>query len=244
MNDAESRPRSLSVGRGRRVLVIDADKNDQKLLAACLQQGDFEVECVANGKDALRNLEGKILPHLIIMEIYQPDLEGHQLGKTLSQHHDRPIIVVSNNNDVDTIVKAIGDFADDYVRKPFDELELLARVQRVLLRTEMHYQDMLASQQRIADDLYVDFDLGHAYLYGERIALTPIEGRILRILHRQQGQIVPYKTLTSEIWQTVDDKQLNALWVHIQRLRTKIESNPREPRHLLTVRGNGYYLTR
>lgn len=240
---ANLNPRTQFTGRGKRVLVVDADKNTRISLAACLQGGDFDVQYEASGTNALAQVGTGHNLHLIIMDIDQPDIDGLQLGETLSQKHDIPVIVVSNIVDIETIVRAIDKFADDYVRKPFDKPELLARVHRVLLRVGLPYEGTLASRQRVAGDLYIDFDAGYAYLNGERRALTPIEGQILRILHRNQGQIVPYETLISEIWHADNIGQLGTLWVHVRRLRTKIESNPRKPTHVLTVRGTGYRLT-
>jgi DNA-binding response OmpR family regulator len=130
--------------------------------------------------------------------------------------------------------------AEDYITKPFTWAEVLARIQRVLLRSE---PDASASKDVAIDGrLSVNFDQQYAVLDQRRIKLTPTESRLLQHFYRCRGQVLSPGALLSRVWDPLVQGTRHSLWVHIRRLRTKIEPDPQRPCYIVTVWGRGYYL--
>ena len=235
--------RTLQVGKGKHLLVITKDPHEREQLVFCLRTVGFDVIAVDTCDDAIDHTERLGVPHLILMNMSSAENSLFEKGRLLSRQGHVPIIVLSAIRDVAIVTQSIVEFADDYIRIPFDEAELLARVHRVLQRSTQPYSAKYHLRERIGEDFYIDFDRGDAMVDERPVLLTPIEVQIMRLLHEKHGQIVPYRLMTTSIWGINSDEQLNTLWVHIRRLRTKIEVDPRYPKRLLTVRGVGYYLS-
>ena len=220
------------------VAVVDDDQTLADLIREELDAEGYQTTAFASAEALLQHIRRQGLPHLVLVDLTLPDMDGFALSRELKALGDVPIIFISGHKEADTVVKGLLQYAEDYVRKPFDMRELTARIYRVLSRIPR-----LATTQsrltRIDDWLAIDF--GQSMLYaGERvIALTPIEANILHNLLRNADQPVPTRMLLSRVWPGQVAYE-DTLRVHMHRLRRKVEPNPSRPRYILTARGVGY----
>ena len=220
------------------VAIVDDDQGLTDLIREGLEDEGYQTVAFASAEALLRYIRRQGLPHLVLVDLCLPDMDGFTLSSQLKALGDVPIIFVSGRNETDTVVKGLLQYAEDYVRKPFDMRELSARIYRVLSRIPC----LAATQSRITRiDDWLAVDFGQSVLYaGERVfPLTPIEANILHILLRNADQPVPARVLLSRVWpgQSVYEDTLR---VHIHRLRRKVEPNPHHPQYILTARGVGY----
>ena len=224
----------------KRILVVDDAAETRLTLSLRLQREGFLVSTAGSGTDALRIVEKDGLPNIVILDIMMPEMDGFAFANELRKYGDIPIIFVSAITDTDTKVEGITQFAEDYVTKPFDFSELIARVRRVLSRAVS--EQSLDPELVIDDSLSVNFNRQYAVVSGEQIALTPTENRILRTLYSNRGRVISPTFLLSKAWDPVRQGSVESLWVHVRRLRAKIEDDPNNPRYVTTVRGQGYCL--
>jgi DNA-binding response OmpR family regulator len=208
------------------------------LVAIKLQGNGYEVLTAHSGEGALAILGQQGLPHLAIIDINMPGMDGFELCQRILSFSDLPIILLTAMDQEETVIRGIEHFAEDYVTKPFSPNELMARVRRVLRRmADYNYTAELIAQ--VDEHLSIDFVHKRAFFDQTEIVLTPTETKILFILMRNAGHSVTYDFLLKRIW-PLDDVYEDTLRVHIHRLRNKIEQNPSLPRYILTVRGIGY----
>ena len=224
----------------KRILVVDDAADARLTLSLRLQREGFFVSTASNGPDALRLIATEGLPHLVILDIMMPEMDGFAFANESRKYGDIPIIFVSAVTDTDTKVEGITQFAEDYVTKPFEFSELLARIRRVLSRSNS--EQNLDPELLIDDNLSVNFGRQYAIVHGKQITLTPTENRILRTLYSNRGRVISPTFLLSKAWDPTREGTVESLWVHIRRLRAKIEDDPNNPRYVTTVRGQGYRL--
>jgi DNA-binding response OmpR family regulator len=222
----------------RRILVVDDDPEVRKLTTAALEHGDYGVWTAESGEQALEILNEKGLPHLAIIDIRLPGLDGLALCQKIQAISDVPVIMLTVVDDEETVVKAIEEFAEDYIIKPFNPPELVARVGRVLKRMG-DFSYTLQPIIKVDTNLSVDFVRQRAIINDRPLALTPTETKLLYILMQNAGKTVLTNYILGRVWsnQTADE---NTLRVHIHRLRQKIEVSPSRPRYIVTERGAGY----
>jgi DNA-binding response OmpR family regulator len=180
------------------------------------------------------------LPDLAIVDIVLPGMDGFALAAELQGRGDVPILFLSALSDTATKVEGLERFAEDYVTKPFTFAELAVRIRRILLRSGR--TDVLAADVVIDPRLSVNFAQHYAVLDGRRVKLTGIESKLLYLFYEQRGRVLSPGMLLARVWHPVNQGTLRSLWVHIRRLRTKIEPMPQQPCFIVTVRGRGYYL--
>ena len=220
------------------MLVVDDDADILKLLRFALEASHFEVVAAASARQALDLVEREGLPHLAIVDIMMPEMDGIELCHRLHEFSDLPVIMLTAIDEEQTTVEVIRDIAEDYVTKPFRPKELAARVERVLRRIgDTRY----AGRPRIEVDSHLTLELGarRIFLDGVETALTPTEAKILDILTRASGRTVTTRFLLQRIW-PLEEVYEDTLRVHVYRLRGKLEPSLDEPRYLLTERGVGY----
>lgn len=222
----------------KRILVVDDDPMIVRLVASKLELSGYEVLKAYSGQDALDVIDRKGLPHLALVDINMPGMDGFEFCRTVQQFADMPVILLTAMDQEETIIQGIEHFAEDYVTKPFSPRELVARVGRVLRRMG-DYAYTLDPIVEVDDRLSVDFVHQKAIIQGEEISLTPTETKILFILMRNAGRSVTSDFLLRRIW-PLDEVYEDTLRVHIHRLRHKIEENPSKPRYIVTERGIGY----
>ena len=219
------------------VLLVDDDPTLLSVLGRRVSRAGYDTRTAASGPAALKLLE-QSWPALLVVDLMMPGMDGFELCRRVKQLADLPIIVLSAVDDADAKVSALELYAEDYVTKPFDPDELMARIQRVLRRAS------IGNPQISLDQGDVEVDLATRRLTtptGDH-QLTPTEARLLQVLAASADRVVPTHELLDRVWTDADGADPSYLWVTVRRLRRKLEADPDQPRYLLTERGIGYRL--
>jgi two-component system, OmpR family, KDP operon response regulator KdpE len=220
-----------------RVLVIDDEPPIRKLLRVGLSAHGYQIVEASNGKMALELLSEQA-PDLVILDLGLPDMQGHELLRTMRTRNDSvPIVVLSSRDDETGKVQALDAGADDYVTKPFGMDELLAR-----MRAALRHQLQIHGERPVfrVDDLSVDLVRRIVKVGDKEIKLSPKEYELLRILVQHAGKVLTHRYLLSQLWSDLTDAQY--LRVYVRQLRQKIETDPERPQYILTETGVGYRL--
>lgn len=222
----------------QRILVVDDDPDIQRIVSLRLDQAGYEVVTASSGQHALEIIGRLGLPHLAIVDIKMPGMDGFEFCRTVQQYSDLPVILLTGIDEEDMVIRGIEQYAEDYVTKPFSPRELLARVQRILRRMG-DFSYTLAPVTGVDEHLAIDFVHQQATVKGQPTPLTPTETKLLYILIRNAGRTVTTDFLLRRLW-PMEEVFEDALRVHIHRLRQKIEPVPNQPRYVVTERGLGY----
>ncbi len=220
------------------VLVVDDDPDIREVVRLALDAEGFDVALAESGDAALAWIESNGLPHLVIIDIRMPGMDGLELGRRILRASDVPLIMLTAVDDERTILEALEHLAEDYLIKPFKPRELAVRVKRVLRRMS----DFTYARAPIVEiDEYLSLDLvgRKALVGGESVPLTPTETKLLHILIRSAPRTVTVDFLLRRLW-PLEEVYEDTLRVHMHRLRRKIEPKPTKPRYLVTQRGVGY----
>lgn len=221
------------------ILVCDDDKEIVDAIEIYLQQEGYDVEKVYDGEQALEVLETKSID-LMIIDVMMPKLDGIRATLQVRQSSSIPIIILSaKTEDADKIL-GLNVGADDYMTKPFNPLELVARVKSQLRRYTTLSSAVPGETVYEVGGLVVNDDLKKVTIDGEEVRLTPIEYNILLLLVKNKGKVFSISQIYEEIWNEEAIGADNTVAVHIRHIREKIEINPREPRYLKVVWGVGY----
>lgn len=221
------------------ILVLDDEKEITELVEVYLKNEGYQVCCCYTGEEALRAVE-RHTPDLAILDVMLPDMDGFSVCRELRKTYTFPILMLTARvEDMDKINGlAIG--ADDYITKPFNPLELVARV-KAQLRRYTRYNEAVSPELSIdVGGLSISRETHQCTLNGKRLNLTPIEFEILWFLCENRGKVISAEALFEKVW---GDKFLdcnNTVMVHIRRLREKLNEPPRNPRIIKTVWGVGY----
>jgi DNA-binding response OmpR family regulator len=224
--------------RQRRILLVDDDPNLLVVLSEQLRSDGYEIATARDGAEAMRRLETG-WPDLVILDLMMPGIDGLALAREIKATADLPIIVVSAVDTAGSKAALLDEVAEDYVAKPYHYPELRARIQRVLRRLG----DRIPRQSiDLGPDLALDLHRRAATVGGREVTLTPTETRLLMALAARIGEVVPVDTLLARGWTETEGADASYVWVSMRRLRRKIEADPDNPAHLVTVRGVGYRL--
>jgi two-component system KDP operon response regulator KdpE len=223
-----------------KVLVVDdaAEVIEAVTVSFTLQWRETEVIGTDNGEAALDLVEQEH-PDVVLLDIAMPGMNGFEVLREIRAFSDVPVIMLTAKDDVLDKVKGLELGADDYVTKPFDHLELLARVKALLRRLDMPQPTSRAPSFH-SGDLTVDFAAQEVRLRGEVVPLTATEYKLLYHLVRNAGHVLRHETLLAKVWGREYVDELDYLRVYIRRLRRKLEPDPERPRHIVTERGLGY----
>ena len=218
-----------------RILIVDADPQIVRRLRIGLRRCGYQTATAASGRYALA-AAARRPPGLVLLDLYPPDMKGVEVIRSLRRWSRAPIIVLSACARTGDTVAALDTGADDYLTKPFNMDELLARVRAVSRRA---YRTHDIAQARIGE---YTVDLARRLVIGPQggVTLTPIEWEILEVLIRNTGRLVSQAQLLTEVGGSAYVKENRSLRVHIAHLRRKLESNPARPRHLQNEPGMGY----
>jgi two-component system response regulator VicR len=220
----------------KRVLVVEDDSNLAALLRENLLFEGFEVDCVADGDLALSRAKA-FMPDLIVLDIMLPNKNGFELCGSLRRNGRTPILIVSARGQKADKLRGLNLGADDYITKPFDLDEFLARVNAVMRRSRPSADDLVLGAIRI------DF-ISHAARRGDsNIHLTHREFELLKYLAERSGRVVSREELLKELWEYPDAALTRSVDHAIARLRRKVEPDPQRPRFIHTSVGFGYSLT-
>ena len=223
------------------ILVCDDDKEIVEAIEIYLSQEGYHILKAYDGMQALKLLETEDV-HLLILDVMMPRLDGIHATLKIREKHSIPIIILSaKSEDVDKIL-GLNVGADDYVTKPFNPLELVARAKSQLRR----YTQLGGTAKEESETIYetgglrMNDDLKEVTVDGEPVKLTPIEYNILKLLMRNQGRVFSIGQIYESIWNEEAIGADNTVAVHIRHIREKIEINPKDPRYLKVVWGVGY----
>jgi DNA-binding response OmpR family regulator len=224
------------------ILVCDDDKEIVEAIEIYLLQEGYQVKKAYDGEQALQILKEEQID-LMVIDVMMPKLDGIRATLQIRKESSIPIIILSaKTEDADKIL-GLNVGADDYVTKPFNPLELVARVRSQLRRTSMlsavgEKGDLIYE----AGGLVINDDLKKVTVDGEEVKMTPIEYNILLLLMKNKGKVFSISQIYESIWNEEAIGADNTVAVHIRHIREKIEINPKEPRYLKVVWGVGYKL--
>ena len=225
------------------IYVADDEKNICFLIENFLEKEGYEVECFGDGESLLEAFEKKA-PDLCILDIMMPGMDGLEMCRKIRETNNIPIIMLSaKSTDLDKIL-GLGTGADDYVVKPFNPLELTARVKSQLRRyTQLNPNSSTgkAAKNEISiRGLSINKDNHKVVVYGEEIKLTPIEFDILYLLASNPGRVFSTDEIFEKVWNEKVYEANNTVMVHIRRLRGKMKEDTRQDKIITTVWGVGY----
>ena len=220
-----------------RLLLVDDDATHLSALAERLTGDGFEVVMAGSGLAALQHLDAS-WPDLVILDLMMPEMDGQTLASHIKNRADIPILVLSAVAEADSKADLIARFAEDYVTKPYDYAELVARIRRVLRRL----QDQIPVEELDLGDLTLIPRKREAMIHGQRISLSPTESRFLATLAASMPRVVTTEQLLRKVWADSDAADPAYVWVTVRRLRQKLEYDADNPRHILTDPAGGYRL--
>jgi len=221
------------------ILIVDDEPPIQRLLRINLEAAGYQVHVTSDGEQALLRAAHK--PHdAIILDLGLPGIGGVEVLKRLREWTQTPVIVLTVNDNAQEKIEALDSGADDYVTKPFDTGELLAR-----LRAAMRRSNRTASAEPVfqVGDLTVDLAARSVLRDGRRVMLTATEYNLLRLFVQHAGRVLTHQHLLQEVWGPEHQGQMAYLRVYMVRLREKLEADPAKPRLLITEPGVGYRLS-
>lgn len=224
-----------------RILAVDDDPFNLRIVSHALEQADYEVITAGSGEEALSMITQYGLPHMAIVDIHMPPgMSGFEFCRTIHQFSDLPVIMLTAVNEESTVVEGLEEHAEDYIIKPFNPGELTARVRRVLQRMG-DFAYPLRSLTRVDERLVIDFPGRQALVEDKPVSLTPTETKLLYILMRSAGYTVNTDFILRRLW-PLEPAYEDRLHVHMHRLRRKIEDkkNKARPRYITSERGVGY----
>jgi len=221
------------------ILVCDDDKEIVGAIEIYLKNEGYQVYKAYDGLEALNVVEKEEI-HLILMDIMMPKLDGMRATMRIREENNIPIIMLSAKSEDYDKITGLNVGADDYITKPFNPLELIARV-----KSQLRRYTSLGSMEKKSDvyrsgGLVVDDEQKCVTLDGEQVPVTPIEYGILKLLTANAGKVFSMEQIYEAVWKEPAYNPENTVAVHVRRIREKIEINPKDPRYLKVVWGIGY----
>jgi DNA-binding response OmpR family regulator len=222
---------------GDHVLIVDDEEIVRDVLTRYFEQEGFRVDVAADGEAAL-DLAARSRPDIVILDLMLPKLDGLEVFRRIREDGDLPIVMLTaKSEEVDRLV-GLELGADDYVTKPFSPREVVARIRAVLRRGER--SAAIDGAVLSVGRLEIDRDRREVKRDGDVVPLTRKEFDLLDVLASHPGRTFTRIDLLDRIWDSAWDGDSSTVTVHVRRLRTKVEDEPSQPRHILTVRGVGY----
>ena len=225
--------------RNIRVLVIDDEESIRRALKSILSLRNYDVSLSSSGEDGI-NAAIETNPEIVILDLSLPDMDGLDVCRELRTWMTSPILILSVRGNEGDKVTALDLGADDYLTKPFQAGELLARMRAILRRAESR---VVQPPEIQAGDLTISLAKRAVFLKGKEISLTRTEFEILSVLVRNMDCVVTHKMLADTLWEDGEARDPQLLRVHVSNLRKKIEPGPSLPRYILTDPGVGFRFT-
>ena len=221
------------------ILICDDDRDIVSALDIYLTSEGYQTVKAYDGREALRAAETHEI-HLILMDIMMPELDGIRATAKLREGSNVPIILLTAKSEDTDKILGLNIGADDYITKPFNPLEVIARVKSQLRRYMLLGAGNIRPEVLRCGGIEMDDTCKKVLLDGEEVALTPTEYDILKLLMTHPGQVFSPKEIYRKIWNDLPYGSENTVAVHIRHLREKLEINPAEPRYIKVVWGQGY----
>ena len=223
-----------------KILIVDDDKEIRNLIAVYLENEGMETEKAEDAMEALKMLE-KSAFDLIILDIMMPKMDGIQACMKIREERSMPIIMLSAKSEDMDKIQGLAAGADDYLSKPFNPLELIARVKSQLRRYKKYNSEPIVDKSILEiGDLTVNTNTRQVWVQKEEVRLTPKEFDILELLARNKGIVLSVAKIYEAVWKEDFFKSDNTVMVHITKIRDKIEEEPKRPIYIKTIWGVGY----
>ncbi|MCK6206600.1 response regulator transcription factor [Bacillus infantis] len=222
------------------ILIVDDDKEIRHLISVYLENEGLKTSQAENALEALGKLEEQAFD-LIILDIMMPEMDGIEACMKIREEQHMPIIMLSAKSEDMDKIQGLTSGADDYISKPFNPLELIARVKSHLRRYKKYNTESEADKNVIViGSLEINTDTRLVYAGGQEIRLTPKEFDILELLARNKGIVMSVSKIYESVWKEDLLKSDNTVMVHITKIREKIEDDPKHPIYIKTIWGVGY----
>ena len=225
---------------GKKILVVDDEKLIVKGLRFSLLQDGYVVDCAYDGEEAF-NLAKQNHYDMILLDVMLPKMDGFEVCQAIREFSDVPIVMLTAKGDDMDKILGLEYGADDYITKPFNILEVKARIKAIMRRTspsKVKTQNDLIIEK---GDLKLDCQSRRLYIQGKEINLTGREFELLELLVRNENKVYSREDLLHNVWGKEGSGDVRTVDVHVRRLREKIETNPSEPKYVHTKWGVGYY---
>ncbi|WP_163655056.1 VanR-ABDEGLN family response regulator transcription factor [Listeria sp. PSOL-1] len=226
------------------IVVVDDEKEIANLIMTFLKNEGFQIHAFYNGTEALAYIQKNPIS-LAVLDVMLPDIDGFELLQQIRKDYYFPVLMLTAKGENIDKITGLSLGADDYITKPFNPLEVVARV-KTQLRREQRYkqtnQPVQAEDEFEKEGLVLQKRSHKVYLFGKEIMITPIEFKILLYLFEHQGIVISSEKLFEAVWQETYLDNNNTVMAHIARLREKLGEQPRKPKFIKTVWGVGYII--
>lgn len=224
----------------KKVLVVDDEKLIVKGIRFSLEQDGMEVDCAYDGEEALKLIrENKY--NIVLLDVMLPKLDGFQVCQQVREFSDVPIVMLTAKGDDMDKILGLEYGADDYITKPFNILEVKARIKAIMRRTGRQTEERIGSRQIVKGDMKIDCEGRRVEIGDREVNLTAKEFDLLELLAMNQDKVYSRENLLNIVWGYEYPGDARTVDVHIRRLREKIEKNPSDPKYVHTKWGVGYY---
>ena len=226
-----------------KILVVDDEKMIVKGIRFSLLQDQYEVDCAYDGEEAIE-LARRVEYDVVLLDLMLPKMDGLQVCQTIREFSNMPIIMLTAKGDDMDKILGLEYGADDYITKPFNILEVKARIKAIIRRSQNHKksgEETEPDTMLVTGDLRLDTQGRRLFILGQEINVTAREFDLLELLVRHPNRVYSREELLNLIWGYEYPGDVRTVDVHIRRLREKIEANPSEPRYIYTKWGVGYY---
>lgn len=224
----------------KKVLVVDDEKLIVKGIRFSLEQDGMEVDCAYDGEEALR-MATENTYDMILLDIMLPKMDGFEVCQQIRDFSNTPIVMLTAKGDDMDKILGLEYGADDYITKPFNILEVKARIKAIMRRTAVSQPVKEVSDVIESGDIRMECDSRRLFILGKEINLTAKEFDLLELLVTNPNKVYSREKLLSLVWGSDYPGDLRTVDVHVRRMREKIEQNPSEPKYVHTKWGVGYY---
>lgn len=225
----------------KKILVVDDEKLIVKGIKFSLEQEGYEVDCAYDGEEALEMIKSNEYD-MLLLDLMLPKIDGVAVCRQVREFSEVPVIMITAKGDDMDKILGFENGADDYITKPFNILEVKARMKAIFRRNQLNSANM-RDQHKAAQiaGLHIDFEGRSVTVEGKEINLTVKEFDLLELLINNQGKVYSRENLLNLVWGYEYPGDVRTVDVHVRRLREKIEPNPSEPKYVHTKWGVGYY---
>lgn len=224
----------------KKVLVVDDEKLIVKGIRFSLLQDGMEVDCAYDGEEALNRAKANSYD-MILLDVMLPKMDGFEVCQAIREFSDVPIVMLTAKGDDMDKILGLEYGADDYITKPFNILEVKARIKAIMRRTSQERAPQVQSSVIEKGDIKLDCDSRRLFINDNEINLTAREFELLEILIKNENKVYSRESLLKIVWGEDYPGDVRTVDVHVRRLREKIEANPSEPKYVHTKWGVGYY---
>ncbi|MDD6445103.1 MAG: response regulator transcription factor [Lachnospiraceae bacterium] len=224
----------------KKVLVVDDEKLIVKGIRFSLEQDGMEVDCAYDGEEALKMAQENEYD-MILLDIMLPKMDGFEVCQAIREFSDMPIVMLTAKGDDMDKILGLDYGADDYITKPFNILEVKARIKAIMRRTSGPREKKETFSIVEKGDLRLDCDSRRLFILGKEVNLTAKEFDLLELLVKNENKVYSRENLLGLVWGKDYPGDVRTVDVHVRRLREKIETNPSEPKYVHTKWGVGYY---